>query len=222
MRVLVIEDDAKVAHFVSRALAEEGHTADVAHDGAEGEKQARLGRYDLIVLDWMLPKMDGLSVLRSIRRGGVQTPVLMLTARDEVGERVLGLDAGADDYMTKPFALEEFLARVRAFRRRSFSDMPSVLSAGPIALDLARRAVVLKEGGVVELTNREFALLEHLCRNAGRAVSRTELLSHVWGTNFDPGTNVVDVYVRHLREKLGGLGGCITTVRGVGYMLHEG
>jgi DNA-binding response OmpR family regulator len=216
VRVLLIEDDAKVASFLARALGEDGHTADAVGDGVLGEKQARLGRYDLVVLDWMLPGMDGLSVLRSLRRAGVGTPVMMLTARDETSERVLGLDAGADDYLVKPFALEEFLARVRALGRRSGAGS-GVLAAGGVTLDLAARAATLPDGAAVELTGRECALLEYLLRSAGRVVPRTELLAHVWGAQFDPGTNVVDVYVRHLRDKLGASGAKITTTRGVGY-----
>jgi DNA-binding response OmpR family regulator len=216
VRILVVEDDSKVASFVARALEEEGHQADVAGDGLEGEKQARLARYDVIVLDWMLPGMDGLSVCRALRRAGVRTPVMMLTARDEVGERVLGLDAGADDYVVKPFALEEFLARVRALGRR-VADGPGTLVVEGLSLDLTRRSLTVDGAAPVELTGREFGLLEYLVRNAGRVVPRTELLARVWGTAFDPGTNVIDVYVRHLREKLGPHGHRITTARGVGY-----
>lgn len=216
MRILVVEDDSKVASFVARALEEEGHQVDLAHDGVEGERQARLARYDVIVLDWMLPGMDGLSVCRALRRAGVRSPVMMLTARDEVGERVLGLDAGADDYVVKPFALEEFLARVRALGRRA-SEGAGVLAVEGLSLDLTRRTLSVDDGPAVELTGREFGLLEYLVRNAGRAVPRTELLARVWGMTFDPGTNVIDVYVRHLREKLGPHGRRITTVRGIGY-----
>ncbi len=216
MRILVVEDDSKVASFLSRALTEESHQCDVAADGLEGERQGRLARYDVIVLDWMLPGMDGLSVCRSLRRAGVRTPVMMLTARDEVGERVLGLDAGADDYVVKPFALEEFLARVRALGRRA-NEGAGMLAVEGLTLDLTRRTFSIDGATHVELTGREFGLLEYLVRNAGRAVPRTELLSRVWGTAFDPGTNVIDVYVRHLREKLGPHGKRITTLRGVGY-----
>ncbi len=216
VRILVVEDDSKVASFVARALQEEGHQCDVASDGLEGERQGRLSRYDVIVLDWMLPGLDGLSVCRSLRRAGVRTPVMMLTARDEVGERVLGLDAGADDYVVKPFALEEFLARVRALGRRA-NEGAGVLTVEGLSLDLTRRTFTVDGAAPVELTGREFGLLEYLVRNAGRPVARTELLSRVWGTAFDPGTNVIDVYVRHLREKLGEQGKRITTLRGVGY-----
>lgn len=216
MRVLIIEDDAKVADVIARALGEDGHTADVVGDGTSGERVAREGRHDVIVLDWMLPGMDGLSVCRAIRQAGVRAPVLMLTARDEVADRVLGLDGGADDYMVKPFALEELLARVRALGRRVM-DSAGVLESGGLTLDLVRRTVALPDVPLVELTGREFALLEYLVRNAGRPVSRTEILQKVWGASFDPGTNVVDVYVRHLRDKLGDHGRKISTVRGVGY-----
>ena len=216
MRVLIIEDDAKVADVIARALGEDGHAADVVGDGTAGERVAREGRHDVIVLDWMLPGMDGLSVCRAIRQAGVRAPVLMLTARDEVADRVLGLDGGADDYMVKPFALEELLARVRALGRRVM-ESAGVLEAGGLTLDLVRRTVALPDAPTVELTGREFALLEYLVRNAGRPVSRTEILQKVWGASFDPGTNVVDVYVRHLRDKLGDHGRKISTVRGVGY-----
>ncbi len=216
VRILVVEDDSKVASFVARALQEEGHQCDVASDGLEGERQGRLSHYDVIVLDWILPGLDGLSVCRSLRRAGVRTPVMMLTARDEVGERVLGLDAGADDYVVKPFALEEFLARVRALGRRA-NEGAGVLTVEGLSLDLTRRTFTVDGAAPVELTGREFGLLEYLVRNAGRPVARTELLSRVWGTAFDPGTNVIDVYVRHLREKLGEQGKRITTLRGVGY-----
>jgi DNA-binding response OmpR family regulator len=216
VRVLIIEDDAKVADVIARALGEDGHTADVVGDGTAGERAARAGGHDVIVLDWMLPGMDGLSVCRALRQAGVRAPVLMLTARDEVADRVLGLDGGADDYMVKPFALEELLARVRALGRRVMENT-GVLEAGGIKLDLMRRTVALPDAPTVELTGREFALLEYLVRNAGRPVSRSEILQQVWGAAFDPGTNVVDVYVRHLRDKLGDHGRKISTVRGVGY-----
>ena len=218
MRVLVVEDDARVASFVARALTEEGFDVDVAHDGVDGERQARLGRYDLVVLDWTLPGMDGLAVLRTLRRAGVEAPVMMLTARDETSERVLGLDAGADDYVVKPFALEEFLARARALTRRGPGrGATAAVSAGGVAVDVVARRATLASGESVELTGRECALLAYLVQRAGEVVPRTELLARVWGVSFDPGTNVVDVYVRHLREKLGAHGRQITTARGVGY-----
>jgi DNA-binding response OmpR family regulator len=219
MRILVVEDDARVASFVARALSEEGHTVDVVGDGAAGAAQARRGRYELLVLDWMLPGMDGLSVCRALRGAGVETPILMLTARDDVGERVLGLDAGADDYLVKPFALEELLARVRALGRRGGASAGLLRAAG-LALDPTARTVSVDGGAAVELSGRECALLAYLVRHAGRVVPRTEILANVWGTPFDPGTNIVDVYVRHLRDKLGDQGTRIATVRGVGYQLR--
>ena len=214
MKLLVVEDDTKVARFLTRVLTEEGYAADSCARGADALAQAATGLYDLVVLDWMLPDLDGLSVCRELRRKGIVAPVLMLTARGETGEKVLALDAGADDFVVKPFEVEELLARVRALLRRAAGA--ARVEVGPLRIDrLARK--VLVDGQAVELTAREYALLLHLAHRLDRVVPRSELLAQVWGTTFDPSTNVIDVYIRHLREKLGVQGKRITTQRGVGY-----
>ncbi|MFO0640411.1 MAG: response regulator transcription factor [Polyangiaceae bacterium] len=215
MKVLVVEDNPKVARFLVRALTEEGHTVDHARDGAAAIAQIEAIAYDVVVLDWMLPEMDGLSVCRLARERGVRTPILMLTARGEVAEKILGLDAGVDDYLAKPFDLGELLARVRALGRRA-GDGGNVLRLGPLSIDRLARQVVV-DGRPVELTTRELALLTYLVQHAGRSVSRSELLQKVWASSFDPSSNVVEVHVKNLREKLGIYDAMIETVRGVGY-----
>lgn len=217
MKILVVEDDARLARFLSRVLAEEGFAADVCASGADAVTQATSGLYDVIVLDWMLPDVDGLSVCRQVRRTGVTTPIIMLTARGEVRERVLGLDAGADDFVVKPFEVEEFVARVRALIRRSAGY--AQLQCGDLAVDRVARRALLK-GAPIELTAREFALLLHLILHAERVVKRTDLLTHVWETSFDPGSNLVEVHVSRLRDKLGEYAWMIETVRGAGYRLR--
>ncbi len=214
MKLLIVEDSPKLARFLVRALTEEGHVVDQVVDGPAALQQVEAVAYDAIVLDWMLPGMDGISVCRTLRDRGVRTPILMLTARAEVGERILGLDAGADDYLTKPFDLGELLARVRALGRRA--GAPTTLRLGPLVIDVAARKVTI-DGKGVDLTARELALLSYLVQHAGRAVSRTELLQKVWNTSFDPGSNVVEVHIRNLRDKLGDHGKLVETVRGVGY-----
>ncbi len=216
MKLLVVEDNPKVARFLVRALTEEGHVVDQVGDGTRAIDQIEAVAYDAVVLDWMLPGMDGIAVCRAVRDRGVRTPILMLTARAEVGERILGLDAGADDYLSKPFDLGELLARVRALGRRAGGGGGSTLRLGPLTVDtVARRATI--DGRTIDLTSRELALLAYLMQHAGRAVSRSELLQKVWSTSFDPSSNVVEVHVKNLREKLGGHDGMIETVRGVGY-----
>jgi DNA-binding response OmpR family regulator len=223
MYILVVEDDARIANLVERALRGAGHRADVVHDGAVGLTRAELGSYDLIVLDVMLPGMDGFAVARELRKNKVRVPILMLTARDAVADRVIGLDAGADDYLTKPFALEELLARVRALARRPADVLESeVLRVGDLAVDMARRDV--KRGGsAVELTAKEFDLLAYLTRNAGRVLSRSQIMDHVWGYDAEPASNVVDIYVHYLRDKIDrdSPQPLIRTVRGVGYTIKE-
>ncbi len=214
MKLLVVEDSPKLARFLVRALTEEGHVVDQVGDGESALTQTESIAYDAIVLDWMLPGMDGVAVCRALRDRGVRTPVLMLTARAEVGERIVGLDAGADDYLTKPFDLGELLARVRALGRRA--GAPTVLRLGPLSIDVASRKVTI-DGKAVELTARELSLLSYLVQHAGRAVSRSELLQKVWNTSFDPGSNVVEVHIRNLRDKLGEHGKLVETVRGIGY-----
>jgi two-component system, OmpR family, response regulator len=217
MRLLIIEDSKKLASFLKRALEEEGHVADLAFDGTQGLEQARALRYDAIIVDWMLPGTDGLSLVRELRARGQSVRVLMLTARGEVFERIAGLDAGADDYLTKPFDLGELLARVRALTRRSVGSAPT-LHVGPLMLDKAERTVCV-DGVALDLTPREFTLLSFLMGEAGRVVSRTELLTNVWKVAFDPGSNVIEAQIKNLRDKLGVRADLIETVRGVGYRL---
>jgi heavy metal response regulator len=220
MRILVVEDDRKVASFIRKGLAEEGHAVDVAHDGETGLLMGLDRLHDVIVLDVMLPGKPGFQVVRELRQAKVGTPVLLLTARDAVEDKVQGLDAGADDYLTKPFAFAELLARVRALMRRGGPGQAPVLQVADLTLDPATRTV--KRGReTIPLTNREFALLEYLVRNTGRVLGRTTIAEHVWDYSFDAGTNVIDVYVNYLRKKIdaGREPKLIHTVRGVGYVL---
>jgi DNA-binding response OmpR family regulator len=223
MRILVVEDDRKVASFIRKGLEEEGHAVEVAGDGAEAVERATDGApWDLVILDVMLPKGDGFGVLKTLRQEGLRMPVLMLTARDAVGDKVTGLDLGADDYLSKPFAFEEFLARVRALLRRGGGGPAPVLRLADLTLDPATREV--KRGARrVELTAREHTLLEYFLRNAGRVLTRPMLAQHVWGLDFDPESNVVDVYVGYLRRRIEGEGErrLLHTVRGVGYVLKD-
>lgn len=220
MRILVVEDDTKLASFLLRALGEEGYTPDLCRTGEEALIQATASTYDLLVLDWMLPDGDGLSVCRKLRSSGLCSPILMLTARSEVGEKVLALDSGADDYLTKPFHLNELLARIRALLRRGGAAVGSMLRCGPIALDQQRRQLTVF-GQRVELTGREYGLLVLFIQRAGRVVTRSEILHHVWGLSHDPGSNLIEVHVRHLREKLGTANGLLETVRGHGYRMLD-
>ena len=223
MRILVIEDDRKVASFIRKGLEEEGHAVEVAGDGAAAIERATDGApWDLVVLDVMLPKGDGFHVLKEVRRQGFRMPVLMLTARDAVGDKVTGLDLGADDYLSKPFAFEEFLARVRALLRRGGGGSAPVLRLADLTLDPATREV-RRGARRVELTAREHTLLEYFLRNAGRVLTRPMLAQHVWGLDFDPESNVVDVYVGYLRRRIEGSGErrLLHTVRGVGYVLKD-
>jgi DNA-binding response OmpR family regulator len=222
MRILVVEDERKVANFISQGLQEEGHTVEVAKDGEAALDLLENGPpYDLIVLDVMLPRLGGLAVLRAARAARVRSPVLMLTARDAIADKVAGLDAGADDYLTKPFSFDEFLARVRALLRRADGGREPVLKLADLTLDPATREVA-RGGRRIELTAREHALLEYFLRNPGRVLTRALLAEHVWGLDFDPESNVVDVYVGYLRRKIDGLGDArlLHTVRGAGYVLR--
>ena len=220
MRVLVVEDETKLRELLRRGLGEEGYTADVADRGEEALWMAQAVSYDAIVLDVMLPGADGFEVCRRLRGNGVWAPVLMLTARDEIDDRVNGLDAGADDYLTKPFAFEELLARLRALARRAPVERPSVIEVGDLRLDpAAHRAWRGKQE--LDLTAKEFALLELFMRRPGMTLSRTQLLDGAWDIAFESRSNVVDVYVRYLRDKIDRPFGrsTIQTVRGVGYRL---
>ena len=222
MRILRVEDERKVANCISQGLQEEGHTVEVAKDGEAALDLLRHGPpYDLIVLDVMLPRLDGVAVLRAARAARVTSPVLMLTARDAVADKVTGLDAGADDYLTKPFSFDEFLARVRALLRRVDGRREPILRLADLTLDPATR-VVARGQRHIELTTREHALLEYFLRNPGRILTRPMLAEHVWGLDFDPESNVVDVYVGYLRRKIDGPGDArlLHTVRGAGYVLR--
>ena len=221
MRVLVVEDERKVASFIGQGLTEEGHTVDVALDGAQALDLALGGPpYDLIVLDVMLPRRDGFSVLKTLRDRRVPSSILLLTARDSVPDRVTGLDLGADDYLTKPFAFEEFLARVRALLRRGSGQRAAVLRLADLTLDPATREVTRGDRRIA-LTTREYALLEYFLRNAGRVLTRPMVAEHVWGLDFDSESNIIDVYVGYLRRKIevDGEPRLLHTVRGAGYAL---
>ena len=222
MKVLVVEDEPKSAAYLAKGLGESGFVVDVASDGENGLVLARSGGYELIVLDVMLPGRDGLSVLAELRRGGAQTPVILLTARDRVQDRVLGLDQGADDYLVKPFAFSELLARIRTVLRRSVARRPELIRIGDLEVDVARQRVSRSERRI-DLTAKEFLLLSLLARRAGEPLSRTLIAEEVWDMNFDPGTNVVDVHVRRLRAKVDEPfeRKLIHTVRGVGYVLED-
>jgi two-component system OmpR family response regulator len=221
MRVLVIEDEPKMAALVARGLREEGHAADVASRGEDGLWMANSAPYDAIVLDVMLPGLDGFATCRRLREQGTWAPVLMLTARDAVTDRVAGLDAGADDYLVKPFSFSELLARLRALVRRAPGERPTQLEAGDLHLDPAARRVWRGETEL-ELSAKEFALLELMLRRRGQALSRAQLLEGAWDVGFESRSNLVDVYVRYLRDKIDRPFGrrAIETVRGVGYRLR--
>jgi two-component system, OmpR family, response regulator len=222
MRVLVVEDEPKMATLVARGLREEGHAADVAARGEEALWMANAAPYDAIVLDVMLPGLDGFATCRQLRQQGVWAPVLMLTARDAVGDRVDGLDAGADDYLLKPFSFAELLARLRALVRRAPAERPTLLEAGDLLLDPAARRAWRGETEL-ELSAKEFALLELMLRRRGEALSRGQLLEGAWELGFESRSNLVDVYVRYLRDKIDRPFGrhSIETVRGVGYRLRK-
>ncbi|MGH2678801.1 MAG: response regulator transcription factor [Actinomycetota bacterium] len=222
MRVLVVEDEVKMAGLLKRGLEEEGYAVDVARDGSEALWLGAENPYDAVILDVMLPDLDGFEVCRRLRSDGRWAPVLMLTARDAVPDRVAGLDAGADDYLTKPFSFTELFARLRALLRRGAGERPAVLRAGDLALDPATRKVTRGETPI-ELTAKEFALLEYLLRHPDEALTRTRIIEHVWDFAYDGDSNVVDVYVRYLREKIDRPFGrdSIETVRGTGYRLRE-
>jgi two-component system OmpR family response regulator len=221
MRALLIEDDATIAEFIGRGLREAGFSVEQAADGESGLQLATTGAHDVAIVDRMLPRLDGLAVIQEMRRRKIATPVLILSAKHTVDDRVAGLEAGGDDYLIKPFAFTELLARVQALIRRATGGPASnTVTVGELTLDLRSRRVT-RAGREIELRAREFTLLEYLMRNAGRVVSKTMILSHVWDYNFDPRTNVVDVLVHRLREKIdkGFEQKLIHTVRGIGYAL---
>jgi len=222
MRLLIVEDDATIADFVKTGLVEAGFAVDVASEGSQGLELATRGGYDAAIVDVMLPQIDGLTLIDRMRARGVRTPVLILSARRTVDDRVRGLQAGGDDYLTKPFAFAELLARVQALiRRATGTTEPTRLVVGDLSLDLLTRGAE-RGGRVLDLRPREFALLEYLMRNPARVLTKTMILSHVWGYNFNPGTNVVDVLVSRLREKIerDDEPKVLHTVRGVGYVLE--
>ncbi len=219
MRILVVEDDKKIASFVVKGLKQAGFAVDHSADGEQGLLLAASGPYDAAVVDLMLPKLDGLALLRQLRARGAQLPVIILSARASVDDRVQGLQAGGDDYLTKPFAFSELLARIHALlRRASHTVEPTRLSVGGLTLDLLNREAE-RDGRKIELQSREFALLEYLMRHPGRVVTKTMILEHVWDYSFDPQTNVVDVLVHRLRAKVDPDRNLIHTLRGVGYVL---
>jgi two-component system OmpR family response regulator len=221
MRILVVEDDAKIASFVVNGLRQSGFAVDRCADGEEGHLMASATNYDAAVVDVMLPKLDGLSMVRKLRQENVRVPVIILSAKASVDDRIRGLQAGGDDYMTKPFAFSELLARVQALIRRSTQAAePTRLAAGGVSLDLLAREAS-RNGGKIELQPREFALLEYLMRHAGRPVTKTMILEHIWDYSFDPQTNVVDVLVSRLRTKVDPEKSLIHTIRGVGYVFKQ-
>jgi DNA-binding response OmpR family regulator len=223
MRILIIEDDERLTRVMAQVLRQERFDVDVVHDGDSGLEQALTGIYDALIVDWMLPGMDGVELIRELRAERIATPVLMLTARGELPQRVAGLDAGADDYLGKPFAFAELLARLRALTRRTERPLlEPAITIGDVAIDFASR-IVSRAGQPVELSPREFALLETLARNRGRVLSRDQLLERVWGYDADPQGNVIDLYIHYLRRKLDPQGpnadSLIRTVRGAGYLM---
>lgn len=222
MRILVAEDEAKVAAHIRRGLTEEGYVVDIARDGEEALWLAGAHPYDAMVFDVMMPRQDGVTVVRQLRRQGIRAPVIFLTARHELKDRVAGLDAGADDYLAKPFSMIELLARLRALLRRQRTTPADRIRVADLELDLLARTA-RRAGADITLTNREFALLELLMTSSPRPVSKTAIVEHVWDQHFDSGTNVVNVYINYLREKIDrpGLSPLIQTIRGVGFALRE-
>ncbi len=222
MRILVVEDERKVASFIRRGLEEERYIVETASDGEEGLRLAKENVYDAIVLDVMLPRLDGYSVLRALRASGNPTPVLMLTARGTTEDRVQGLDLGADDYLSKPFHFEELAARLRSILRRSLPEKTTKLTCGDLTLDLVSH-FAYRNGKEIELTTKEYALLEYFMRNKERILSRSMIMQHVWKHNFDPESNIIDVYVKRLRQKIERPDQVqmVQSVRGVGYRMRD-
>ena len=222
MRILIVEDEKKIAEFIKRGLREENYAADTALNGLDGLRLAEENPYDLVILDVMLPGMDGVSLCGALRSRGFSAPIIMLTAKSLVEDKVKGLDSGANDYLTKPFAFEELLARIRAILRKKGTGSVNVLKVGDLTLDLLAHKVA-RAGKDIELTSKEYALLEYLMRNAERIVTRTMISEHVWDIDFDTFTNVIDVYINYLRNKVdsGFSKKLIHTIRGRGYVLRE-
>jgi heavy metal response regulator len=220
MKILVVEDEKKVAKFLQQGLEEENYMVEVVTDGETALRRALAGSYDLILLDILLPKKDGITVLKEIRSAGLKIPVLMLTAKSAIEDKVEGLDSGADDYLTKPFSFAELLARIRSIFRRGTTEKSATLTVADLTLDLVAHKAT-RAGKVIELTRREYALLEYFMKNSNRVLTRTLISEHIWNYNFDTGTNVIDVYINHLRSKIddGFEKKLLHTVRGVGYML---
>lgn len=220
MHILVVEDEVKVASFLRQALEEEGYAVDVAYDGEAGLAHAQGREYDLILLDHLLPRLSGIALCRHLRDAKIEIPILMVTARDATEEKIIGLDAGADDYLTKPFSIAELLARVRALLRRGWQRRTTLLRVEDLTLDPQTR-LATRGDRTVELSSREYALLNYLMRNAHRPITRTMIAEHVWGFNFDIGSNVIDVYVNYLRKKIDRHSEqkLIRTLRHIGYQL---
>lgn len=219
MRILVVEDNVRLAGYIKKALQQKSYSVDLAHDGSTGEDNARTENYDLIILDIMLPGKDGLSVCQTLRTEDITTPIILLTARGELDDKVVGLDCGADDYLIKPFEIAELLARIRALLRRPKQKTAEILEIGDIKLDNSKFEVK-KSGLKLSLTLKEYAILEFLIRNKGQAISREQILDHCWDHTFDSFSNIVDVYIKQLRKKLGNESS-IQTIRGVGYKINE-
>jgi heavy metal response regulator len=220
MRILLVEDEPQIADFIARGLSESGYSVDTARDGEEAVQWPSVADFDVIILDVMLPIVDGLEVCRTLRSQGIRTPILMLTARDAVEDRVLGLDSGADDYLVKPFAFAELLARVRALIRREPVLISNILQVGDLVMDTVTRQVT-RSGHDIELTAKEFSLLEYLMRHPNQVLSRTVIAEHIWNYDFANATNVIDVHVKNLRKKIdeGNETRLIHTVRGAGYRI---
>ncbi len=222
VRILIVDDDVRLCSIIERGLTEEGYAVDVAHDGEEGQYYAEISDYDLVVLDIMMPKIDGLTVCRNLRVAQSDVPILMLTAKDAVADRVDGLDTGADDYLVKPFAFDELVARVRALTRRHAPTRSTELALGDLALDTVTRRV-RRGDRAIELTTKEYAVLEYMLRNPGAVITRGMIEEHAWNNDFDSVSNLVDVYIRRLRSKIDieGKESLIETVRGAGYRLRS-
>ncbi|MEG4209097.1 response regulator transcription factor [Microcoleus sp. Pol11C3] len=222
MNVLYVEDEEKIANFVCMGLKEQGFVVDYCDNGNDGYGRAMDNEYDAIVLDIVLPGKDGLSILKHLRKAGRNVPVILLTARNELDDRIEGLHLGADDYLAKPFFVEELVARIYAVVRRASGDRQNILSVGPVKLDRILREVTC-DRHAVELTSREFNLLEYLMRSPGRVLTRTQILEHIWGYDFNPNTNVVDVCIQRIRKKIEPIGGTgwVESVRGVGYRFRK-